>query len=65
MRQDRGSRRGGFCYELNGMFCELLIALGFRVSMLSGCVRRDDGGFGPEFDPCCSRLIFSIPGLRM
>ena len=43
-------RRGGFCYEVNGLFCELLLALGFRVSMLSGCVRRDDGGFGPEFD---------------
>src|SRR5579885_980911 len=41
-------RRVGFCYELNGLFCELLLALGFRVSMLSGCVRRDDGGFGPE-----------------
>jgi N-hydroxyarylamine O-acetyltransferase len=45
-----GRHRGGFCYELNGLFCELLLALGFRVSMLSACVRRDDGGFGPEFD---------------
>jgi N-hydroxyarylamine O-acetyltransferase len=43
-------RRGGFCYEVNGLFYELLLALGFRVAMLSGCVRRDDGGFGPEFD---------------
>src|ERR1035438_798540 len=43
-------RRGGFCYELNGLFCGLLIALGFRVQMLSARVRRDDGGFGPAFD---------------
>ncbi len=43
-------RRGGFCYELNGLFHGLLIALGFQVFMLSACVRRDDGGFGPEFD---------------
>jgi N-hydroxyarylamine O-acetyltransferase len=42
--------RGGFCYELNGLFCDLLRALGFQASMLSGRVRRDDGGFGPEFD---------------
>ena len=43
-------RRGGFCYELNGLFGELLRAMGFRVQMLSARVRREDGGFGPEFD---------------
>ncbi len=44
------SRRGGFCYELNGAFCGLLRALGFTVSMLSAGVAGKDGGFGPEFD---------------
>src|SRR5271157_4831118 len=43
-------RRGGFCYELNGLFCELLTAMGFQVRMLSARVRRNDGTFGPEFD---------------
>ena len=43
-------RRGGFCYELNGLFAALLRALGFEVSMLSAGVAGDDGGFGPEFD---------------
>lgn len=43
-------RRGGFCYELNGLFAALLRALGFRVEMLSAAVARRDGGFGPEFD---------------
>lgn len=43
-------RRGGFCYELNGLFAALLTAMGFRVQMLSARVRREDGGFGPEFD---------------
>jgi len=28
-------RRGGFCYELNGLFAELLVALGFTVSRLA------------------------------
>jgi len=28
-------RRGGFCYELNGLFAELLEALGFTVSRLA------------------------------
>lgn len=43
-------RRGGFCYELNGLFAALLRTLGFEVAMLSAGVARDDGGFGPEFD---------------
>ena len=43
-------RRGGFCYELNGLFAELLRAIGFEVTLLSAGVARPDGGFGPEFD---------------
>jgi N-hydroxyarylamine O-acetyltransferase len=43
-------RRGGFCYELNGMFAALLRELGFAVSMLAAGVARGDGSFGPEFD---------------
>ena len=56
-------RRGGFCYELNGLFQDLLTAMGFTVSMLSGCVRRDDGGFGPEFDHMLLKVEFSDPWL--
>ena len=33
-------RRGGFCYELNGLLCGLLRELGFRVTMLSAEVAR-------------------------
>ena len=55
--------RGGFCYELNGLFCELLIALGFRVRMLSARVRRDNGGFGPEFDHMLLRVDLEEPWL--
>jgi N-hydroxyarylamine O-acetyltransferase len=43
-------RRGGFCYELNGLFAALLRSLGFRVEMLSAAVAKREGGFGPEFD---------------
>lgn len=43
-------RRGGFCYELNGLFAALLRALGFQVTMLSAGVARADGTFGPDFD---------------
>lgn len=43
-------RRGGFCYEANGLFAALLRALGFDVSMLSAGVANAEGGFGPDFD---------------
>ena len=42
--------RGGFCYELNGSFGNLLRELGFGVSMLSARVARRDGRFSAEFD---------------
>jgi N-hydroxyarylamine O-acetyltransferase len=43
-------RRGGFCYELNGLFAGLLRELGFTVSMLSARVMDESGQFGPEYD---------------
>lgn len=42
--------RGGFCYELNGLFAWLLQHLGFQVSLLSAGVARRDGDFSPAFD---------------
>lgn len=43
-------RRGGFCYELNGLFAALLAALGFDVTLASARVAGNNGEFGPEFD---------------
>ena len=43
-------RRGGFCYEMNGLFAALLGALGFRTDKLAAGVTREGGGFGPPFD---------------
>lgn len=45
-----GRRRGGFCYEANGLFAALLRELGFDVVMLSAGVANAEGGFGPDFD---------------
>jgi N-hydroxyarylamine O-acetyltransferase len=56
-------RRGGFCYELNGLFGALLMALGFQVHMLSARVRREDGGFGPEFDHMLLKVTLDKPWL--
>jgi N-hydroxyarylamine O-acetyltransferase len=42
-------RRGGFCYELNGLFAWLLRTLGFRVDRLNARV-YESATPGPEFD---------------
>jgi len=45
-----GENRGGFCYELNGLFNELLRALGFETRLLSARVGMADGIFTDEYD---------------
>ena len=49
-------RRGGFCFELNGLFALLLEDLGFGVERLAFQFPREDGGYGPEFDHLCLRV---------
>ncbi len=41
-------RRGGFCYELNGMFAALLRALGFDVTMISAGLRARTAALAPS-----------------
>lgn len=53
-------KRGGFCYELNGVFAGLLRRIGFDVTMLSARVARAAGDFGPEFDHMV--LLVSVDG---
>jgi len=43
-------RRGGFCYELNGAFADLLSTLGFGVTLLAARVFGEDGP-GPTLRP--------------
>ncbi|MEU1781482.1 arylamine N-acetyltransferase [Streptomyces abikoensis] len=45
-----GRRRGGYCYEINGAFAELLTALGYGVTLLAARVMGPDGTFGIPFD---------------
>jgi N-hydroxyarylamine O-acetyltransferase len=42
--------RGGFCYELNSLFCELLIQLGFKSRIIEARIFDDEGNLGPRFD---------------
>jgi N-hydroxyarylamine O-acetyltransferase len=44
-------KRGGFCYELNGLFHWLLQELGFTCGLISARVYDEDRkDYGPEFD---------------
>ena len=50
-------RRGGFCYELNGLFSWALERLGFDVALLSGKVwRKPTRMWGPEYDHLALRV---------
>ncbi len=42
-------KRGGFCYELNGLFNKLLISLGFKTRLISARVFNGTE-HGPEYD---------------
>ena len=53
------NRRGGFCYEANGLFAALLRAFGFNVAMLSAEVANAEDEFGPNFDHMA--LMVSLP----
>jgi N-hydroxyarylamine O-acetyltransferase len=51
--------RGGFCYELNGMFAWLLRQIGYKVTYLNGRVYNEEGKRGREFDHLT--LLVRIP----
>jgi len=43
-------KRGGFCYELNGLFNDLLIAIGFKTRIVSARGYQTADKYGEEFD---------------
>lgn len=45
-----GEDRGGFCYEQNGLFHEVLKVLGFENRIVSSRVDMGDGTITPEYD---------------
>ncbi|MET7570126.1 arylamine N-acetyltransferase [Streptomyces sp. NPDC005492] len=51
-----GARRGGFCYELNGLFGALLAVLGFDVELLAARVYGDGGRLGIPYDHLALRV---------
>ncbi|WP_046707427.1 arylamine N-acetyltransferase family protein, partial [Streptomyces europaeiscabiei] len=51
-----GERRGGFCFELNGLFGALLAALGFDVTLLAARVYGDEERLGIPYDHLALRV---------
>ena len=56
------NRRGGFCYELNGLFAWLLKQVGFEVTYLNARVYNSAGNLGIEFDHLA--LLAHVPNQR-
>jgi len=52
-------RRGGFCYELNGLFAHLLQEIGFKVTYLNARVYNRKGRVGIDFDHLA--LLVQVP----
>lgn len=44
------NNRGGFCYELNGLFYQLLSYIGFNAKQASARVFDQESGYSNEFD---------------
>ncbi|HTP03407.1 MAG TPA: arylamine N-acetyltransferase [Anaerolineales bacterium] len=53
-------KRGGFCYELNGLYAWLLKQIGFQIRYLNGRVFNRKEELGIEFDHLA--LLASLPG---
>jgi N-hydroxyarylamine O-acetyltransferase len=52
-------KRGGFCYELNGLFAQLLQEIGYHVTHLNARVFDGEGNLGIDFDHLA--LLVQIP----
>ena len=53
------NKRGGFCYELNGLFAWLLKQIGYEVTYLNARVFNRKGNLGSDFDHLT--LLVHIP----
>lgn len=55
--------RGGWCYEMNGLFAWALRTLGFRVTLLGSSVGRPAEGSNGDFDHLILRVDLARPWL--
>ncbi|MDF1864182.1 MAG: arylamine N-acetyltransferase [Saprospiraceae bacterium] len=53
------NNRGGFCYELNGLFAELLDSIGFKTKRISARVFNKEKGYKQEFGHLATLVIIN------
>jgi N-hydroxyarylamine O-acetyltransferase len=53
-------RRGGFCFELNGLFHALLRSLGYHAWLVEARQLEEDGSLGPRYDH--ARILTVVDG---
>lgn len=52
--------RGGFCYELNGLFNWLLQNLGYKTTLVAASVKRSDGTWSMDTSHACLLVHFDV-----
>ena len=57
------NHRGGFCYELNGLFHWLLQSLGFSCQLASATINRPDGTWARSGSHACTIVMLDQPYL--
>jgi len=55
------NNRGGFCYELNGLFYKLLTSIGFTTKRISARVYDKNNEYGQEYDHLAA--VVSLNGI--
>ncbi|MGI9451569.1 MAG: arylamine N-acetyltransferase family protein, partial [Geminicoccaceae bacterium] len=58
-----GERRGGFCYELNGLMVAILKQFGFEAHLMSAAVANEEGIYGLDAAHACIRVVLEQPML--
>lgn len=56
-------KRGGFCYELNGLMMTLLKKLGFEAHLMAASVAKVEGGYGLDAAHACIFVALDTPML--
>jgi len=58
-----GERRGGFCYELNGLMTAILRKLGFDAHLMAAAVANEEGAYGLDAAHASIRVALEQPML--
>ncbi|KAJ7574885.1 hypothetical protein C8J56DRAFT_871887 [Mycena floridula] len=64
VRMVKSKGNGSYCFGLNGLFCQMLKGLGFRVYTSSGRINEQPAGVAPIFHAFVHMILFVQPDLK-